>query len=275
MHEDLPKLLTSLGFSEYEAKAYLALLRQAPLSGYAVARQSGVPRSKIYEVLGSLVDRGDVMVSYGEPMQYMPKQPQELLESRRENFDRRLEEAERGLEGYLNDDMPNDLIWDIRGREEIFFRMREVISRARERILLQIFHDDADEVREALAAAAERGVEITVVTYSPLDYPFARVYLHEPGEEEIIQEYNGRCIVLSIDGREIVAGIVSLGKDSRAAWSSHFGIVMPVTEQIKHDLYISEMLQTHRDVLEASFGPALRDLRKRFGPPPSIYRHEP
>ncbi len=63
-----------------------------------------------------------------------------------------------------------------------------------------------------------------------------------------------------------------MDKYSRAAWSSHLGITMPITEQIKHDLYLAVLLDKHRDILEGSFGPALRDLRKMFGPPPQTYR---
>ena len=65
----------------------------------------------------------------------------------------------------------------------------------------------------------------------------------------------------------VVADIVSLGNESRAAWSSHHGMVVPITEQIRHDLYIAEMLREHRDTLEETFGPNLARLRERFGPP--------
>ncbi|HEX2996830.1 MAG TPA: TrmB family transcriptional regulator [Anaerolineales bacterium] len=272
MQEDLSKLLTHLGFTEYEAKAYLALLHQSPLTGYAIARASGVPRSKIYEVLGSLVERGDVLVSHGEPVQYTPKQPTELIASRRRTVEQQFSAAEQGLEQFLSQNIPNDLIWDIRGRDEILSRLCEVIGRAKEQILLQIWEEDVPAIREVLLKAAKRNVAVTLVAYGEPDLPFARVYKHEPGAEEITSEYGGRWLILSIDGREIVAGIVSMGKDSRAAWSSHLGIVMPITEQIKHDLYIAEMLQKHRDILEASFGPALRDLRKQFGPATTVYR---
>jgi sugar-specific transcriptional regulator TrmB len=232
-----------------------------------------VPRSKIYEVLGSLVERGDVLVSQGEPVQYTPKQPKDLIASRRQAAEKQLAAAEKGLARFQSQTTPNDLIWDIRGRAEILYRLREVIGRAEKHILLQIWEEDAPEMREALLLAAQRGVAIAVMAYGNPDFPFARVYSHEPGAEEITPEYGGRWIVLSIDGREIVAGIVSLGKESRAAWSSHLGITMPITEQIKHDLYVAEMLHQHRDILEASFGPALRDLRRQFGPPTTVYRH--
>ena len=170
---------------------------------------------------------------------------------------------------------PTDLIWDIRGRDEIFYRACEVIGRADKQILLEIWEEDAPEIREALALAARRGVTVLVVAYGNLDFSFARVYSHEPGPEEITCDYGGRWIILSIDSREIVTGVVSLGKESRAAWSSHLGITIPITQEIKHDLYIAEMLHKHRDILEASFGPALRDLRKQFGTPIAVYRPQP
>ncbi len=275
MPDDTLGMLAKIGFSEYEAKTYLALLRKSPLSGYAVARLSGVPRSKIYEVLGSLVERGDVLVSNGDPALYTPKPTQELIETRRATAEKRLSEAAQGLQQYQEQSAPANLIWELHGRDEIMFRLNEIIGRAAGQILLQVWADDASELQPALAQAAGRDVQITIVAYGELDFPFAQVYTHEPGVEEITNEYGGRWIILSRDGQEIVAGIVSLGKDSRAAWSSHLGIVMPITEQIKHDLYIAEMLKQHRQVLESSFGPALRDLRKRFGPPATVYRPKP
>jgi sugar-specific transcriptional regulator TrmB len=272
MNEDISKLLTDLGFTKYEAKTYMTLLQQSPLTGYAIARNSGVPRSKIYEVLGSLVDRGDVLVSYGEPIQYAPKPPNELIQSRRQTIEKQLSEAEKGLEQFLHQKSSNDLIWNIRGRDEIFYRLCEVIGRAKQQLFLEIWEEDTIGIYDALASAAQRGVKIRVVAYGNLDLPFADVYLHEPGAAQIAEEFGGRWVIVSIDEQEMVAGIVSMGKESHAAWSSHLGIVMPITEQIKHDIYIAVMLNKHRDILEASFGPSLRDLRQQFGPPIEIYR---
>ncbi len=33
---------------------------------------------------------------------------------------------------------------------------------------------------------------------------------------------------------------------------------------MKHDIYVQEMLDTHRQILEGSFGPGLVDLRERL-----------
>ena len=56
--KDAREALMALGFSNYEAKAYCALLTRSPANGYQVAQESGIPRAKIYECLQRLVNRG-------------------------------------------------------------------------------------------------------------------------------------------------------------------------------------------------------------------------
>jgi len=43
MGNDPIEKLIALGFSEYEAKAYVALLRENPVTGYQLSKLSGVP----------------------------------------------------------------------------------------------------------------------------------------------------------------------------------------------------------------------------------------
>lgn len=97
---NLVRTVQELGFTEYEAKAYLALLDESPLSGYKVAQNSGVPQSKVYEVLGGLVRRGAVLVKHGDPVQYAPLAPKELISRRRKEMEASLETAEESLERY-------------------------------------------------------------------------------------------------------------------------------------------------------------------------------
>ena len=255
--------MQEIGFTEYEAKAYLALLDESPLSGYKVAQGSGVPRSKIYEVLGGLVRRGAVLVNHAEPVQYAPLSPKELISRRRREMEGSLAAAEERLERYAASPDSRGVIWDIEGREEILERAREVAGRAGRSILVEVWEEDAPEFRETLAEAAGRGVEVAVVAYGEPDYPFAKVYHHDL-VDEITSGLGARWIVLSADMREVVTGIVSLGGSSRAAWTTHPGLVVPTTEVIKHDIYIQEMLDEHRDTLEKSFGPSLTHLRERL-----------
>ena len=86
------------------------------------------------------------------------------------------------------------------------------------------------------------------------------------GEGERDEQHGTSGVVVSIDDRELVAGNVSAGTHSRAAWTSHPGLVVPVTELVRHDLYKLEMLAAHGDVLVGTFGPGLQVLRDKYAP---------
>ena len=76
--------MKTLGFSEYECKAYLKLLEVFPLNGYALSKASGIPRSRIYEVLNNLIDKQMVFEQADEKNRvYYPVEPRFLLKSSR------------------------------------------------------------------------------------------------------------------------------------------------------------------------------------------------
>ena len=53
--------LTQLGLTTYEARAYVALLGRDSFTAAQVSRQAGLPRQRIYDVLGSLVEKGHAL----------------------------------------------------------------------------------------------------------------------------------------------------------------------------------------------------------------------
>ena len=55
--------LREFGFTESEAKVYVALLEGGAVSGYEASKLSGVARSKIYTILEALIQRGAVLSS--------------------------------------------------------------------------------------------------------------------------------------------------------------------------------------------------------------------
>lgn len=260
---DILKVLQDLSFSEYEAKAYLALIEKSPLSGYAVSLSSGVPRSKIYEVLGSMVSRGDVMICQEPTPLYSPVPPNDLIARRKQKAEQIFHTAEETLEQFAQSAQTRDGIWNISGRETIIRQIQESIRNAKIRVLLEVWKEDAHTVEDALKQAAERGVRVLIVAYGEIDFPFAEVYQHDMSEE-IESEFGGRWMVFSADDREVVAGIVSLSDESRAAWTTHPGLVMPITEIVIHDIYLMEIMNLFRPEIEEKFGKDLIDLRKKF-----------
>lgn len=265
-------ILKNLGFTEYEAKAYLALLTNAPSTGYAVAKNSGVPRSKIYEVLDNLTSRGDILESPGNPPLYKALPPKELIASRKAKAEENFLLAEQALEHYENAATDRENIWNITGHDAIIQRVNECISNAGKRILVEIWSEDFKDISASLEQASKRGVNVTIIAYGEIIADYANVYLHDMSNE-ITSEYGGRWIVFSADDEQVVAGTVSMEDESRAAWTMHQGLVMPITEVVIHDLYIAEILKAHRDILEDTFGKDLIELRKKFSIYPDNKKH--
>ena len=80
---DAPRLvarLTRLGLTSYEARAYAALIRRDSFTAAQVARQADLPRQRIYDVLGSLVQKGLASARPGAQVKYTAVAPELAME---------------------------------------------------------------------------------------------------------------------------------------------------------------------------------------------------
>lgn len=78
--ERIVEKLERIGLTEYEAKAYLALLEVHLNTASKISEKSGVPRTKIYSVLESLAHKGWVRIYSGVPLLFKAQAPQEVVE---------------------------------------------------------------------------------------------------------------------------------------------------------------------------------------------------
>src|ERR1700680_1634323 len=79
--------LQELGFSLYEARLYLGLLRRGRQNGNELSRTSGVPSSKVYAMLERLSDAGVVAhTKRGSTVEYVCVPPSDLLHKLRERY---------------------------------------------------------------------------------------------------------------------------------------------------------------------------------------------
>ncbi len=156
-------LLQQLGFSEYEARAYLALLPRNPLNGYELAKVSGLPRANIYAVLQKLEERGAVMrVDTPSGARYTPVAATELIERVATRFQRTLNAVEQALEG-LATPPDSEYVWSIQGYTALLEHAHTLLDAARQRLLIAIGRQEAGALAEPLAQAATRGVEVLTI----------------------------------------------------------------------------------------------------------------
>ena len=203
-HEDLQ----ALGFSEYEARAYLALLQRGPLTGYQLAKASGIPRPNVYSVLDRLQERGTVShIDVAGGARYVALPAEEMLARLGREASIRLEKAREAMKG-LEAAPETAQVWNLQGYDVMVDRAREMIEGARERLLIGTWSNEARELAGAVETAASRGVTLTTLCIQgcPEECGGCRgdVYRYP-----LAADAGERWLVVSVDDREMLVGQVS------------------------------------------------------------------
>ncbi len=101
--ESVVEKLQQVGLTEYEAKAYLALLNTHLSTATQVSEKSGVPRTKIYSVLEVLQNKGWVRVYSGVPLLFKAVPPLTVFEKVKGDLEKFLESVQTTLKEEVND----------------------------------------------------------------------------------------------------------------------------------------------------------------------------
>src|SRR5688500_2229881 len=132
---DAMALLRQLGFSEYEARAYLALLQRNPLNGYELAKLSGLPRANVYAVLQKLEERGAVVrLDMPSGARYAPVAPTELTQRIASRFEDVLSATQQALE-QLATPAAAEYVWSIQGYAALIDHAHALIDATQEQLL--------------------------------------------------------------------------------------------------------------------------------------------
>ena len=204
---DLQARLMEIGFTEYEARVYLALLSDYPATGYQISKGAGVPRSMVYEALGRLMARGAVLETTTDRATFhRPLPPDVLLDQHEQAHRRVIQELREGL-GILYESQDEERVWSISGRGSVLSYAAEMIRQAQRELYLVLDDPDVGALRDEIAAAHARGVEIGTVLTGETGLVAGRSVRHPPLESEL-HELAGTLLVVA-DGQEaLVASLV-------------------------------------------------------------------
>jgi sugar-specific transcriptional regulator TrmB len=225
--DELIQRLQALGFSQYEARVYCALLQKSPANGHEVAKTAGIPTSKVYETLERLRTKGAVLVQRSEPTLWAPVPHRDLLGRLRHDLETTFTAVEQGLAqiGYEQD---TALTWSLSGRGHVVDSMRRAIERSRERLTGAIPAAALGELAASLRAAAERGVTVDLVTEED-----AAVDLPDGDGIRVRRRPDGdRLAVVVGDGEETV--LADFGRDRpEGMWTHHPAVALLAAEHLR------------------------------------------
>jgi sugar-specific transcriptional regulator TrmB len=250
-----------LGFTEYEAKIYLALLSQHPATAYTLSQISGVPHSRVYDIARRLIKRGLAIRVDRSPDRFSPLSPNELLSKLKRESQRHISALKKSLDT-LRFQSDFDPVWNITDREEALAMIQQLISEASQRIYLGIWDEELEEVSLTLKRSASSGVEISLLVYGSSELDFGQVYYHST---EMLASGSDRTVDCVVDSAACLSGSLHGGEGCQVVWTRNPGLVQSIEEYIIHDLYLAEIQKHLGDTMEEHFGKNLSLLRKKFG----------
>ena len=165
-------VLKGLGLTMYEAQAYLTLTSLISSTASEVAEKSGIPRSKIYDVLKGLIKKNYIDVEDGRPLTYNVKSPVEVLGREKEKIDSQIDDTITRLTNIYENGMSQVQapIWRIYGVEKIISQEIEIIKRAKNTVNMRIgflFEGEGEALIKAFKK--KRGLKVNILS-SPTCY---------------------------------------------------------------------------------------------------------
>lgn len=279
--EDYQNSLIELGFTRLEAEIYIYLIKHSPATGYGVAKGINRFKTNVYESLVALEGKGAILVDHGRSRLYRAVPPEEFLEQMERRF---LDNQKRAmaLAAELGGSGHDDRVYTLSTLEQVYERSRAMLESCEEVALLELDPGPLEVLRDAMEAAAMRGVNITVRVYRPASLKGVRVL-----ESTFMERSKRRSIVqwmaLCVDGKQYLVAYIEpeSGKVHQAVWSASSILSEAYFSLLNADFkYYSlrphlesastvEEVRAEFEKLEELFPleeyPGYRELRKRFG----------
>jgi sugar-specific transcriptional regulator TrmB len=237
MDEAIANRLQTLGFSLYEARVYVGLLRHGPQNGNEVSKSAGLPSSKVYATLERLASKGIVhSVRHKSKTQYVCISPEELLHRLRDNYAEPLDYLEKTLPALAAFEPAAEVLTVI-GMDAIRENGRYIVADARSEIYVSIWPDDLGELGPELSAADERGVRIFGMLYGD-EPPPAGVWLAHSYRKIVSDRIRGRMLTVVADGEEALVAHIPRRGEASGVRTRNPVLSLITREYLHHDIVL-------------------------------------
>jgi sugar-specific transcriptional regulator TrmB len=175
------EVLGRVGLTQYEARAYIALVARGVGDAATLAHSAGIPRTSAYKVLDSLVEKGYASPTGGKPILYQPKPPLEVADGLKTAIGEVFEKLHM-LHTLVAEHGEPQLVYLLSGRSKVFAKIAEFLDQSSRSFFLitpQI-GDLREELGKKITHAVKRGVQVTFVTHPLQRVPEGVSYVTRP-----------------------------------------------------------------------------------------------
>ncbi|QGA80734.1 TrmB family transcriptional regulator [Candidatus Nanohalobium constans] len=180
--ETLDKL-EDIGLNMYERKIYSALLGRSVSTAGELSEMTNVPRSRAYDVLESLAEKGLVVIKSSSPMEYVSIPPEQAIENIKQQHKQELEDKLDDLENFKDSEAvdeleslydqgvelvdPAEMSGSLKGEHQINQHMGTMMKDAEESIKVMTSEKGLNDLMEnhsdLLQEAKDQGINVQVL----------------------------------------------------------------------------------------------------------------
>ena len=258
VEDKISSALGEHGFTKSEARAYVALLKAHPATGYELAARAGVPRSAIYAVVKRLAATGAIRVVTDKPKRYSPMAPAQLLRMLSQRMTQNLEALERAFDD-LQCGVPEASTWTLTGYDAILDRAASMIDEAQKSVHVSLWSREATRLASAFARAHERGISSIAFSFTALPPIDARCLSYGLREEDLAPHWDHKLVLVTDQGRGLI-GTVANSEDARAVETDEPAVLDMAINNLVLDVTLFGE-RTRQDT-----GDVVSELANRFAP---------
>ncbi len=250
--------LKNIGLNLYERKIFVALLAKGVATAAEVSEIAGVPRSRSYDVLESLADKGFVVVQPSKPIKYVALKPREALDRTKETMKKKYEEmAERidrlksspilsELESIHKEGFdtvrPTEMTGTLKGKVMINRQLQSAFKSAKKSINILTTESGLNDLYlnhyRTLKKMDKSGIKLKIL--APLNDNKIASAFSEIAEIRNVSSPTGR--VFTIDNEHVLMALTddkTHETQDIAFWASSFHVVDSVTEPLFNQVWKS------------------------------------
>lgn len=240
--------LKKLGFNEYEAKSYVSLVKLGPVSAYSVSKDSGIPRARIYDVLGTLVEKGIALKEeINDTIRYSPLPVEAFLQKTQSEWQLSYKVISDSLKSLETSGRKKDnRVITLKDYQTIISYCETLIKKAERRIILSIWDDMYEVIKETLSEVANK-VSVQGVTLH-VENPIGNLEAHRITSftETPTTEH---WFILSIDSKEMIYG-PTFEERNVAFYTDDPVHICLLEDYVWHDVLVNRLVRRSEDELE-------------------------
>lgn len=264
-HRAAVERLTELGFSQYEARAYVGLLGHEPQTGYGLANITGIPQPKVYETLRRLSAKGVVATLDGEPARFVAVPAGQLLAGIEDSFRATLAAAEHEL-AHAADPASAASGYRVLRSLTDWSAIEEyaigLVANSSRHVYVSINCPEPGPIAAALGQADDRGVTCDVLHFgqSFVALGRGRTVRHGSTHGVLYRRHQARHLAVVADSVDVLWAVARDG----SSWQSLVGrdnlLAALAKGYIRHDIYVQQIWNDFGDVLQDRYGPGMQQL---------------